>query len=74
MVETIPIAEEATINTDLRSSSHQIVSELQVMEVHLKTNDSSTYGKTNSAGTALGQEKLPGVRPSSQPAFSFQYF
>ena len=67
MAEATPVTEESTMN---RSSSHQIVSELQVAEIHLKTNDSSSYGGVNSADTALGQEELPGVRPSSQPAFS----
>ena len=71
MAEATPVAVESTIN---RSSSQQIVSELQVAEVHLITSGSSTYGETNSADTALSQEELPGVRPSSQPAFSFQYY
>ena len=61
MAEATPVAEESTMN---RSSSHQIVSVLQVAEVHLKTNGNST----------LGQEELPGLRPSSQPAFSFQFY
>ena len=70
MAEATPVTEESTMN---RSSSHQIVSDLQVAEIHLKTNGSSTYGELNSADTALGQEEHPGVRPS-QPAFSFQYY
>ena len=39
MAEATPVTEESTMN---RSSSHQIVSGLQVAEIHLKTNDSST--------------------------------
>ena len=35
MAEATPVTEESTMN---RSSSHQIVSELQVAEIHLKTN------------------------------------
>ena len=71
MAEATPVAEESTLH---KSSFHQILSELQVAEVHLKTNASSTYGEANSAGTALGLEELPGISPSSQPAFSFQYY
>ena len=67
MAESTPVTEEFTMN---RNFSHQIVSDLQVAEIHLKTNGSSTYGEVNSTDTALGQEELPGVRPS-QPAFSF---
>ena len=69
MVEATPVAEESTMN---RSSFHQIVSELQVVEVHLKSNGSYTYGEADSADTSLGQEELPRVRPS-QP-FSFLYY
>ena len=65
MAEATLVAEESSMN---RSSSHQVVA-----EIHLKTNDSSTYGEANSADTALGQEELPGVRSLSQPAFSFYY-
>ena len=57
-----------------RSCSHQIVSELRVAEVHLKTNNNSTYGEENSPDSALGQEELPGLRPPSQPTFSFQFY
>ena len=41
--------------------SHQIISELQAAEVHLKTYGSSSYGEVNSADTALGQAHLPGA-------------
>ena len=71
MAEATPVTEESTMN---RNSSHQIVSDLQVAEIHLKTNGSSTYGEVNSTDTVLGQEELVGVRPSSQPAFSFLYY
>ena len=70
MAEATPVTEESIID---RNSSHQIVSDLQVAEIHLTTNGSSTYGEVNLAGTALGQEELPRVRPS-QPAVSFQYY
>ena len=65
MADAILVSEESTMN---RSSSHQIVSELRVAEVHLKTNGNSTYGEENSPDTALGQEEIPGLRPSSEPA------
>ena len=66
MAEATPVAEESTMN---RSSSQQIGAEF-----HPKTNGSSSSGEANSADSALGQEELPEVRPSSQTAFSFQYY
>ena len=70
MAEATPVTEESTMN---RNSSQQIASDLQVAEIHLETNGSSSYGEMNSADTARGQEELPGVR-SSQPAVSFQFY
>ena len=66
MAEATPVTEESTMN---RNSSHQLVSDIQVAGIHLKTNDRSTYGEAKSADSALGQEEFPGVRPSSQPVF-----
>ena len=44
MAEATPVTEESTMN---RNSSRQIVSDLQVAEIHLKTNGSYTYGEVN---------------------------
>ena len=67
MTEATPVTEKSTM-TRSSKTSYQIASELQVVEIHLKTNDNSTYGEANSAYTALGQvyENFPAEETTMQ--------
>ena len=67
MAEATPVTEESTIN---RNSSHQIVLDLQVAEIHLKTNGSSTYGEVNIDRYCTCSRRTSG----SQTFFSTSFF